>query len=122
MHSQRTLQRLLASVAARLERFPLNVQVCWAPAAALGDAQYEHWASCSMPTRKRPVWVIAFSDALRTAPLFVLDWLMLHECLHVRLPACTSGGGGGCHHYYFRQAERSHPAFLQATAWLDAHG
>ena len=113
------LNAYLAEVAARLERFPANVVIGWADEHVLGDANYAHWATCFSPTRKNPVWYIGVSKALRRAPRYVLRWLVLHECLHVRLPACALSGVA--HHYYFRQAERSHPDFLRANAWLSKH-
>jgi|ERR1039457_3435166 predicted metal-dependent hydrolase len=112
------LNQYLDEVAGRLERFPKGVVICWADDTQLGDANFEHWATCASPTRKRPVYVIAISRALLRAPKYVLRWLVLHECGHVRLPAWQKGGGG-CHHYYFRQFERAHPDYIRANKWLE---
>ena len=111
------LKAYLGEVAARLENFPENVLILWAD--DLGDANYSHWATCFTPTRKFPIWTICISNALRRAPKFVVKWLILHECGHVKLPACANSGVA--HHYYFRQFERAHPDFLRANQWLDAH-
>ena len=113
------LKAYLAEVAARLENFPAGVVICWADDTQLGDVNFEHWATCTTPTRKRPGWVIGVSKALRRAPRYVLRWLVLHEALHIKLPACAATGV--CHHYYFRQAERAHGDFLRANHWLDVH-
>ena len=113
------LKAYLGEVAARLENFPDNVVICWADSVDLGNARFEGFATVTTPTRKRPVWVIGVSKALRRAPRYVLRWLVLHEALHVKLPACAATSV--CHHYYFRQAERAHPDFLRANQWLEAH-
>jgi predicted metal-dependent hydrolase len=112
------LDSYLQEVAARLERFPINVVICWIDPDQTGDANFEDWATCCAPTRACPLWVIGVSKRLCRAPKFVLRWLVLHECLHVRLPGTLTGVS---HHYYFRQAERAHPDYLRACTWFAKH-
>ncbi|AOP34046.1 hypothetical protein A0128_09445 [Leptospira tipperaryensis] len=51
-------------------------------------------------------------------PVFVLEYIVFHELLHVYLPATRKNGKNVIHGKEFRALERKYPDYLRANQWL----
>jgi predicted metal-dependent hydrolase len=66
------------------------------------------WGSCSPRGR------LAFNWRLALAPFEVLDYVVVHELCHLRVPNHSSG--------FWRLVESRRPAWRTQRDWLRAHG
>ena len=66
------------------------------------------WGSCS------PRGTLSFNWRLALAPLEVLEYVVVHELCHLRVPNHSKR--------FWSLVGRARPGYLEREAWLDAHG
>ncbi|MBM9577198.1 M48 family metallopeptidase [Leptospira sp. 201903070] len=54
----------------------------------------------------------------QVVPIFVLEYIVFHELLHVHIPATRKNGKNVIHGREFRALERKYPDYLRANRWL----
>lgn len=108
------LEACVRRVSALFEGLP-PTHVCWATEEEIkAHTGFVAWAAM-MPG---DVAVVALRDDLRTrAPRYVIEYLLAHELLHVKLPK----RGREWHHKAFRVADRLLPHFARANDWLQRY-
>lgn len=115
VHDLTTLRGLLSELEQQFERFPA-LAIDWISAEALEPHfGFPVAAACHGVGRTKTIVVL---DEFKTAPLYVLRYLVLHEALHVLHPPV----GHNLHPYAFRIAEQSSPLYLPACRWLHKRG
>ena len=123
MNTLSTLRSLLTEWKTKLE-IKHTVMICWADSSAFKSLYgFEAWAGVE---RVEPgVYVIGVDKEIQHAPTYVASLLVLHELMHIKLPA--RGGVWGhankakWHHRAFRVAEMMHPSYTEGNVWLWRH-
>lgn len=90
---------------------PPEVTLSWAESLHWSDGD-ECWA---MWQKFNGAHFVAVHRPLVRAPMYVLEYLLMHELLHIVLPP----RGKCAHHRAFCTAEYMCPVTARARAWLD---
>lgn len=109
------LDSILAEVLVHFLPLPHRIHVDWVDLDDVSRKDFdEHrdWACC---TGTKKALFIGLHPRLRTAPKYVVRYVVFHEVLHLAIPPHK----GQAHPPAFAVAERLWPAYVRACAWLD---
>ena len=111
------LPTVLSEVARRIPYAPSNVQISWAPDETMTFEGSDTWAKW-IHTNPDTHW-IGIHERLKTAPLYVVRYLVAHELLHAVFR--PRKGARVLHPRAHVVADRIWPDYERATKWLEAH-
>lgn len=110
------LDALLALERARLDR-PVDTAISWGRFGAAPSRSLRLGSCLVGPPPLVRVHPVLDHD---TVPDWFVGFVVYHELLHLRFPPFVEAGRRVVHPRSFRQAERRHPCYPEATAWEKA--
>lgn len=116
MPPKHDLDAILLEVLGHFASMPHRIRVDWVDLDAVDPIDFDEVSDWACVTNSTLEPCIGLHPSLRSAPRYVVRFLIFHEVLHLAIPPHA----GVAHHVAFRVAERLWPDYHRANAWLDS--